>query len=149
MNPALDPFPGRKAEWLPGKPSPNHIPAAASLYLAMMTATSLALTGAKGPIIVEGPFAKNRAYLDMLGVAAGRKVFAGGSSSTGTSIGAALWRSGQSPALRSIRKRLPRPSLRLPESLQHGGTGGWTRFAGKRFQTTVSPPSTTRIWPVM
>ncbi len=90
IEPGSGPFPGRKAKWQPAQPAPALIPAAASLYLAMMTATSLALTGAKGPIIVEGPFAKNRAYLDMLGVATGRKVFASGSSSTGTSIGAAL-----------------------------------------------------------
>ncbi len=90
VEPGSGPFPGRKSQWLPAKPSPRLIPAAASLYLAMMTAASLALTGAKGAIIVEGPFAKNRIYLDMLGIAAGRAVFADSSSSTGTSIGAAL-----------------------------------------------------------
>ena len=107
------PFPRRKAEWLPGKPAPNLVPAAASLYLAMMTATSLSLTGANGPVIVEGPFARNRTYLDMLGVATNRKVFAGGSSSTGTSIGAALLALGPkfSFALKSEEIAAPEPAL--------------------------------------
>ena len=109
VEPGSGPFPGRKPEWLPAKPSPSHIPAAASLYLAMMTATSLALTGAKGPIIVEGPFAKNRAYLDMLGVATGRKVFAGGSSSTGTSIGAALLALGPKTSFALNSEEIPAP----------------------------------------
>lgn len=90
VEPGSGPFPGRKAEWHPRQPEPHLVPAAASLYLAMMTAESLKLTGAKGPVIVEGPFARNRAYLDMLSVAVGRPVHASASSSTGTSIGAAL-----------------------------------------------------------
>jgi sugar (pentulose or hexulose) kinase len=87
---ASGPFPGRTAQWLPEKPPQHLIPATASLYLAMMTATSLELTGAKGDVIVEGPFAKNQIYLDMLSVSTGRQVVTTGSSSTGTSIGAAL-----------------------------------------------------------
>ena len=62
---------------------------AVSLYLAMMTATSLELIGAEGPTMVEGPFAANPAYLEMLASMTARQVCAGGSGLTGTSLGAA------------------------------------------------------------
>ena len=45
---------------------------AVSWYLALMSATCLDLIGADGDTIVEGPFAANGAYLDMLTVATGR-----------------------------------------------------------------------------
>ncbi|MCP5010024.1 MAG: carbohydrate kinase [Aestuariibacter sp.] len=59
-----------------------------SFYLGLMTATGLADTRAEGPVLVEGPFADNRAYLNMLASATGRPVYA--ISGTGTSKGAAL-----------------------------------------------------------
>lgn len=61
---------------------------AVSCYLALMTATGLQMTGARGPTLVEGPFADNPVYLDMLAAATGRPVSA--VEGTGTSIGAAL-----------------------------------------------------------
>jgi sugar (pentulose or hexulose) kinase len=84
------PFPHRKAEWRPFEPIDARRAACASLYLAMMTATSLQLTGAKGPVIIEGPFGQNRTFLEMLHVVADRPVLAMTVSSTGTSTGAAL-----------------------------------------------------------
>jgi len=62
---------------------------ALSWYLALMTRTCLDLAGARGPVIVEGPFAQNGDYLDMLACLSpdGVEVAA---SATGTSIGAAL-----------------------------------------------------------
>jgi sugar (pentulose or hexulose) kinase len=107
------PFIGRKAEWVPSEPEPSLVPAVASLYLAMMTATSLGLTGPKGDLIVEGPFAKNRIFLDMLSVATGQPVFINSSSSTGTSIGAALLALGTTPdfTLRSDQIIAPEPTL--------------------------------------
>ncbi|HXV30594.1 MAG TPA: carbohydrate kinase, partial [Sinorhizobium sp.] len=63
--------------------------AAVSFHLALMTATCLDLIGARGEIIVEGPFAANAAYLRMLAAATGRPVLANRLSSTGTSLGAA------------------------------------------------------------
>ena len=84
------PFQGMNAKWLPHEPQGPARASAASLYLAMMTATSLELSGGAGDVIVEGPFAKNSAYLDMLAVATGRNVIAMRGSSTGTSIGASL-----------------------------------------------------------
>ena len=45
-----------------------------SFYLAMMTATALELIGARGPTIVEGPFAGNALFARMLAAATGRGV---------------------------------------------------------------------------
>lgn len=58
-------------------------------YLALMTRTCLDLTGACGPVIVEGPFARNPDYLDMLAALTPEAV-AVAASATGTSTGAAL-----------------------------------------------------------
>ncbi len=60
-----------------------------SFYLAMMSATCLDLIGARGEVVVEGPFAANPAYLRMLGAATERPVLIGSQSATGTSLGAA------------------------------------------------------------
>lgn len=86
------PFPHRKAHW--NKPAHTIDKetgfVAISFYLAMMTAECLALTGAEGDIVVEGPFTANRLYLQMLSAATARRVVAMTGSATGTSIGAAL-----------------------------------------------------------
>lgn len=86
------PFPHREHSWVGDEASltSGQRFAAVSLYLAMMSATCLELTGASGPIIVEGPFAKNHVFGAMLSVATGREVQASSGSATGTSIGAAL-----------------------------------------------------------
>ncbi len=110
------PFPGRKAEWLPERPAAHLVPAAASLYLAMMTATSLTLTGAKGEVIVEGPLARNRAFLDMLSVATGRPVLTS-ASSTGTSIGAALLAMGKDTRFANPSEAIAAPSGPYAERL--------------------------------
>jgi len=68
---------------------------AASLYAALMTKACLDLTRAAGPIIVEGPFARNALYGGALSQATGRRVISV-SSSTGTSVGAALLALGSS-----------------------------------------------------
>ena len=62
---------------------------AVSWYLALMTAVCLESIGADGPIVVEGPFARNRRYVEMLEVATGRGVVVS-PAGTGTSLGAAL-----------------------------------------------------------
>ncbi len=85
------PFRGRKAHWLGGEPAPGSgaRAAAVAFYLALETAHCLALIGHRGPVIVEGPFARNRACLDMLAAATGAAVVAS-ATATGTSQGAAL-----------------------------------------------------------
>lgn len=84
------PFQGRTFSWScdENQMAPGERHATVSFYLALMTATGLAITGATGPVLVEGPFAANAAYCAMLASATGRPVHA--VSGTGTSGGAAL-----------------------------------------------------------
>lgn len=63
--------------------------AVVSFYLALMAAECLALIGAEGATVVEGPLASNEAYLRMLVAATGRPVIRS-RARTGTSLGAAL-----------------------------------------------------------
>jgi sugar (pentulose or hexulose) kinase len=83
------PFPGRTMQWIPAAPDEGCREVAVGYYLALMTAECLSMTGGRGPVIVEGPFARNRRFLDMLAVAAARPVLVS-PSQTGTAIGAAL-----------------------------------------------------------
>lgn len=91
VEPLTGPFAGREMRWIPVEPSVGTGPrsAAISFYLALMTDTCLRLTGAKGPTIVEGPFARNAEFTAMLAAATGRDVLKS-DAATGTSIGAAL-----------------------------------------------------------
>ncbi|MCD2174232.1 FGGY-family carbohydrate kinase [Rhizobium sp. C4] len=84
------PFQGRNAVWTvdQSRLTPAERYVTVSFYLALMTSTGLEIVGAQGPVLVEGPFAENRAYLAMLAAVAGRPVEA--VAGTGTSIGAAL-----------------------------------------------------------
>lgn len=86
------PFPGRVHEWTtePAALSDGARMAAIGFYLAMMTDTCLKMAGARGPLVVEGPFAGNAAFCRMLEAASGRPVAAMRGSATGTAIGAAL-----------------------------------------------------------
>lgn len=85
------PFPRRRMRWSAAlaEISDRGQEIALSFYLALMTAECLDLTGAIGPVIVEGPFAANPAYCRMLAAATLRPVLCA-ASQTGTSIGAAL-----------------------------------------------------------
>jgi sugar (pentulose or hexulose) kinase len=78
---------------------------ALSWYLAMMTHTCLGLIGARGPVIVEGPFARNPDYLDMLSSLWPEGIEIA-TSATGTSVGAALLSLGAvtAPATRAVRR---------------------------------------------
>ncbi|MBD9385757.1 FGGY-family carbohydrate kinase [Agrobacterium sp. AGB01] len=97
------PFPGHQARWIADDGATNaERHAAAALYLALMTDVSLSLIGRKGPILVEGPFAKNTLYLKALSSFANTDVIAIGGS-TGTSAGAALL-TGPSPTTQDGRE---------------------------------------------
>lgn len=93
--PAVDattgPFQGQPMTWVGDEPAVGTglRSAVLSFYLSMMTDTCLRLTGAVGPTIVEGPFARNTQFMIMLANATGRPVLQS-RSATGTSIGAAL-----------------------------------------------------------
>lgn len=83
------PFPGRVGGWRDPDIAPGEKFVALSYYLALMTTECLGLIGAAGPTIVEGPFARNTIYLDMLAAATGREVVPS-VTTTGTSVGAAI-----------------------------------------------------------
>ncbi|PCJ89071.1 MAG: carbohydrate kinase [Hyphomicrobiales bacterium] len=86
------PYMGQTSNWqeiVEGKSS-TEIYALASLYLALVSAECLTMIGLQKEIIVEGPFAKNDIYLEMLGIATGKDILVNSSSDTGTTIGAAL-----------------------------------------------------------
>lgn len=100
------PFFGRKGGWkgdakalTPG----GHL-YAVSLYLGMMTAVSLELIGADGPVVVEGPLAANVTFLETLQAVTGRAVMTGGSGVTGTSAGTALLALGRDARITSHSK---------------------------------------------
>lgn len=88
--PGSGPFPGKEVRWI-GAEDANAAEryAAMCLYLALMTEACLGLIGARGPVVVEGPFALNDTYLTLLAALVGRDVIAL-PGTTGTSQGAAL-----------------------------------------------------------
>jgi sugar (pentulose or hexulose) kinase len=91
------PFQQRKAKWLPEAPSTaGQRAATVAFYLALVTAQSLRLIGHQGEIVVEGPFARNRAYLGMLAAAMATTVRPS-PGATGTARGAALLVTGARP----------------------------------------------------
>ncbi len=64
--------------------------AAVSLFLARECARRMDWIGARGPIIVEGPFSGNALFLDGLALFTERPVRVSSGNATGTSVGAAL-----------------------------------------------------------
>lgn len=63
--------------------------AGATLYVALMTQTSLGLTESSDRIVIEGPFAGNRIYAELLAALVDQPVYVSGDA-TGTSTGAAM-----------------------------------------------------------
>jgi len=89
LHPATGPFPGKRFGWIGGEPDGGERMVAASFYAALMGAECLSLVGAKGPVIVEGAFGGNLAFLRMLATATER-VVRGAGQGAGTGLGAAL-----------------------------------------------------------
>jgi sugar (pentulose or hexulose) kinase len=105
------PFPATTSRWTAEPKTPSERRAAVSFYLAMMSATCLDLIGARGPTIIEGPFAANLELVAMLRAATGRDVVAEGAG-TGTSIGAALLAATARPSLPAAPPvALPPPTM--------------------------------------
>lgn len=88
-HPETGPFPGKRFGWIGEEPEGGARMAAASFYAALMGAECLSLIGAEGPVIVEGAFGGNLAFLRMLATATGR-VVRGSGQGAGTGLGAAL-----------------------------------------------------------
>lgn len=91
------PFPHRAMEWRGPDRTDASEEVALGFYLALMTATSLEMIGAEGPVIIEGPFAQNPFFRRMLRAATGRPVLVS-ETRTGTAIGAALLYAGKPPS---------------------------------------------------
>lgn len=89
VEPHSGPFQGRVMQWTNPPATAGQKAVALSWYLALMTRTCLDLTGARGPTIVEGPFAQNTCYLDMLRALSPEGVETA-TSATGTAAGSAL-----------------------------------------------------------
>ncbi len=89
--PDTGPFQGRTAKWVPTEPpiGTGQRAAATSFYLALVTAQALVLIGHQGQIIIEGPFARNLPYLQMLSAATQCPVIPS-HGATGTARGAAM-----------------------------------------------------------
>ena len=112
VEPGSGPFPGHQMRWTSPPATGGQRMLAVSWYLALMTQTCLGLIGARGPVIVEGPFARNPDYLDMLAALCPFGVEIA-TSATGTSTGAALLAlgSGAAPATTPVRPPTDSPAL--------------------------------------
>ncbi len=89
--PGCGPFPDGKGGWStdPSSLAAGVRTAAVSLYLALVAQAAMAVAGAAGPIIIEGPFGRDTLFAEALQRLAGRPV-AIAAGATGTSTGAAM-----------------------------------------------------------
>jgi sugar (pentulose or hexulose) kinase len=113
---ASGPFPDKVARWTPdpAPAQPGLRQVAVSYYLAMMTVECLEMIGAKGPVIVEGPFARNADYVAMLASATGRRVVPS-LAQTGTALGAALLFAPEHTTTPALAELPVRPDPRLSD----------------------------------
>lgn len=115
--PGTGPFAKAQGGWRgdPAGLSPAERSAAASLYLALMAQTSIALIGAAGPIVVEGPLSRNPLFLRALAQLAGVAVLAD-HDGTGTCAGAACLVQGIEAARAGARlpAAIPAPAAPIP-----------------------------------
>ncbi|WP_333815832.1 FGGY-family carbohydrate kinase [Tabrizicola sp.] len=108
LHPGTGPFPGKRFGWIGGEPEGGARMAAASFYAALVGAECLDLVGAEGPVIVEGAFGGNLAFLRMLATVTGQ-VVRGSGAGAGTGLGAALLAG-------PLQAEGPRPVDVLPET---------------------------------
>lgn len=89
--PGCGPFPTEKGSWSanPVSLSDGQRTAAVSLYLALVARAAMAVAGAAGPIVVEGPFGRDMLFAEALQKLTGRPVLMA-AGATGTSTGAAM-----------------------------------------------------------
>jgi sugar (pentulose or hexulose) kinase len=91
FTPGVGPFPNGQGRWTvaPELLSDGVRNAAATLYLALLTQSSLSLCGIGKKIIIEGPLARNAFYGELLVALTGVPV-RGSADATGTSLGASM-----------------------------------------------------------
>lgn len=89
--PGCGPFPNGKGSWSvdPASLTAGARTAAVSLYLALVTRAAMAVAGAAGPIVVEGPFGRDALFAEALQQLTSRPVLIA-AGATGTSTGAAM-----------------------------------------------------------
>ena len=75
-----------------------------SYYLALVTLVSLEALGAKGSLIIEGPFTRNKFYLDLMATVLEADLYLSEGSLTGTSIGSTLLINNNTSNLSKITK---------------------------------------------
>jgi sugar (pentulose or hexulose) kinase len=104
------PFVARKGE-IRGAVAPGDRPALATLYVALMTDLMLTRLGAdSGDLIVEGSFAANSAYCELLAtLRPAQRILAGGDAA-GTARGAALLAQWPVRQMKTVQQRLITPS---------------------------------------
>lgn len=107
VEPGSGPFQGRAMRWTHPAEGEGQRMVALSWYLALMTDACLELIGAEGPAIIEGPFSRNRDFLDMLAALRPAGIETAGSA-TGTSAGAAMLCLGDVAA--PVTRRWPVPA---------------------------------------
>ena len=73
-------------------------------YLALVTLVSLEALGAKGSLIIEGPFTRNKFYLDLMASVLEVDLYLSEESLTGTSIGSTLLVNNDTSNLSKIKK---------------------------------------------
>ena len=100
VQPDSGPFPGHQHRWTSPTRSPAETEVALGYYLALMTARCLHNIGARGPVLIEGPFGENPWYVAMLSAATGRAVVPS-AGRTGTAVGAAMLFSPSAAAART------------------------------------------------
>lgn len=124
IEPGSGPFPGPAFSWRGAPRTEGERMVALSWYLALMTDICLGLIGARGPVIVEGPFARNSDYCAMLAALRPEGVEIAGSA-TGTSAGAALL---------SLDRAAPPATKKVPQPDRAGALEDyaaiWRRAAG-------------------
>ena len=88
--PGVGPYPRADGGWTGRAPvSDKERIASATLYLALMSDTCLSLAGTGERVVIEGPFAKNQVYAQILAALVGCPVHLS-SDATGTATGAAM-----------------------------------------------------------
>ena len=114
--PGTGPFPDANARWTHDTEglSAQTLYVVVSFYLALVTSECLSLTGGRGDILVEGPFAGNSQYLAMLSAISKCPTIADATSKTGTSIGAAML-ANLGPENRISNKR--QPDYTIPDDI--------------------------------
>jgi sugar (pentulose or hexulose) kinase len=117
--PGCGPYPEAKHRMVnaPERLNADETYVAASLYAALMTKTCLELTGAAGPVVLEGPFTRNSLYIEALSKFIGRPVISV-AGSTGTSTGAALLATGLTPSKAGDQSGSASALDQLPDDLQ-------------------------------